>query len=225
MSFGERLKCVREKMGLSLEKFSLLGGVQARTQIYYEKSERYPTVEYLAKLADAGIDIPYLITGIMPDNHPVDDSERELLKAYRSASKDKKNALLLIARSPEISQKDDNQDGSGDGKSGALNIKKKSKLDNKQTLFSLYRWNDMKMRTILLAKLLPVVLLSAVFVVLFSYAITEGDFIENIYLQIASFILFSLLLMSLTFKYLDGMINSYESNVMRSNYFQQIFVS
>ena len=58
MSFHEKLKELRLQNNLSQEKLAWKLGIVTRTYLYYEKGEKYPSVEILIKMAkffDVGI--------------------------------------------------------------------------------------------------------------------------------------------------------------------------
>ena len=63
MTFGERLREERKRLGLNQTELALLGGVVKFTQINYEKDERTPDTDYLLKLQKAGVDAYFLLTG------------------------------------------------------------------------------------------------------------------------------------------------------------------
>ena len=63
MSIGDRLKEERERIGLSQEKLGAVGGVQKRAQINYEAGVRHPDAAYLSAVAEAGLDVLYILTG------------------------------------------------------------------------------------------------------------------------------------------------------------------
>lgn len=62
-TYGARLREERERLGLSQAEFAALGGVARRAQIRYESDERVPDLGYLAGLAKAGVDVPYVVEG------------------------------------------------------------------------------------------------------------------------------------------------------------------
>lgn len=98
--FSERLRLVRESIGLSQEEFSKLGGVQISAQANYERGHRSPSVDYLLALMDSGIDIVYILTGETLA-YGLDSEEYELLKRYKKASPQKKYGIRLMARASE----------------------------------------------------------------------------------------------------------------------------
>ncbi len=93
-----RLREERERLGFSQEAFGVLGGVQKRAQINYEKGERHPDSAYLAAIAAAGADVLYILTGqraggVKPA--PTLTAEEETMLGYfRDASKEVRRAAL-----------------------------------------------------------------------------------------------------------------------------------
>lgn len=62
-TFYERLQEERKRLGLSQSAFGEAGGVQKRAQINYESGERSPDASYLERIAAAGVDVLYVLTG------------------------------------------------------------------------------------------------------------------------------------------------------------------
>lgn len=63
MNTGDRLREERERLGYSQSAFGEIGGVKKLAQINYEKGERNPDAVYLAKVAEYGVDVLYVLTG------------------------------------------------------------------------------------------------------------------------------------------------------------------
>jgi transcriptional regulator with XRE-family HTH domain len=63
LSFGKRLRQVRERLGMTQIQMALTGGVKRTTQHLYENDVRVPDLNYLERLKEAGADIGYLILG------------------------------------------------------------------------------------------------------------------------------------------------------------------
>ena len=63
MGIGDRLKEERERLGFSQTEFSAVAGASKNSQYNYEKGERSPDANYLAAVADKGVDILYVVTG------------------------------------------------------------------------------------------------------------------------------------------------------------------
>lgn len=49
------------RLGLTQRELARIGGVRRGSQILYEKGAHPPTVEYLMRIADAGVDTNYLV--------------------------------------------------------------------------------------------------------------------------------------------------------------------
>lgn len=62
-ALGSRLRTERLRLGLTQEAFSALAGLKKNSQINYEKGSTAPTVEYLLRWAEHGVDIAYVLTG------------------------------------------------------------------------------------------------------------------------------------------------------------------
>lgn len=63
MSIGARLKEERKRLGFDQEPFGNLGGVKSVAQSNYETGKRFPDAVYLEKVAAAGVDVLYVVTG------------------------------------------------------------------------------------------------------------------------------------------------------------------
>ena len=64
VTIGDRLQAERNRLGLNQTEFAALGGVSKASQVNYEKGERSPDANYLSGLADAGVDVLYVLTGV-----------------------------------------------------------------------------------------------------------------------------------------------------------------
>ena len=86
VGIGERLKEERERLGFSQTEFAAVAGASKNSQYNYEKGERSPDAAYLAAVAEKGVDILYVVTGV-PTPHVVDGStaaEDNLVNQYRA---------------------------------------------------------------------------------------------------------------------------------------------
>jgi transcriptional regulator with XRE-family HTH domain len=63
-TIGSRLRSERKRMGLSQTAFAELGGVSRKAQHRYEQDERAPDVRYISRIAQAGADVLFVITGV-----------------------------------------------------------------------------------------------------------------------------------------------------------------
>ncbi len=83
----DRLREVREELGLSQQALSERCGITARSQRNYESGERLPDAAYLSAIAAAGADVLYILTGLRSQPKPaaaeLPPRERALLDNYR----------------------------------------------------------------------------------------------------------------------------------------------
>ena len=63
MSFGTRLAEERKRLGLKQAEFADLVGTDVPKQSLYENDRRELRADYLARLAEADVDIVYVLTG------------------------------------------------------------------------------------------------------------------------------------------------------------------
>lgn len=61
---GSRLKEERERLGYTQPQFAELAGAKKRTLIDWEKGVSSPTAVQLSALAEIGVDVLYVITGV-----------------------------------------------------------------------------------------------------------------------------------------------------------------
>lgn len=99
-NFHLRLKQERRRLGMNQTDFGNAGGVLKQAQSNYEKGLRYPDASYLAGIAEAGVDVLYLLTGRAsdPSTLALDPDEERLLAGYRELkSREKRGVLALVA--------------------------------------------------------------------------------------------------------------------------------
>lgn len=63
-TIGSRLREERVKLKMTQQHFGAVGGVNIDAQYKYERGERIPKADYLAKVNSLGADIYYIATGI-----------------------------------------------------------------------------------------------------------------------------------------------------------------
>ncbi len=118
ISFGERLKEVREALEKSQTEFAEIAraagvpGATRQSQSLYEKNKQTPSADYLAAIAAAGADVLYILTGVRATAAPVlgaeeararylmealTKEERALLDSYRRATARGKEAMKHVA--------------------------------------------------------------------------------------------------------------------------------
>ena len=93
----DRLREVREALGLSQQALAERCGITARSQRNYESGERLPDAGYLAAIAAAGADVLYILTGQrsqpVPPAQELPRQEQEWLALYRNSSEEVRAAL------------------------------------------------------------------------------------------------------------------------------------
>jgi transcriptional regulator with XRE-family HTH domain len=92
-----RLRRTRELRGLNQAEFAALGGVSRNTQYTYEQATRSPDSAYLQRLAAAGIDAAYILTGVRQEL-AVEGWAAELLDLATRLDQPARDALLFVAR-------------------------------------------------------------------------------------------------------------------------------
>ncbi|WP_099139973.1 helix-turn-helix domain-containing protein [Xenorhabdus hominickii] len=99
MSFGNRIKEERKKLRLTQVQFASVGGVQPTTQVNYEKGTRTPDAEYLEKIAVAGCDVLYILTGNRTPQSEISHEEQKLIEHYRAMSEESRLNMQAVGAS------------------------------------------------------------------------------------------------------------------------------
>ena len=102
MGLGERLKVVREKLGMTQKEFAKFLNVGIATVQRYEREERIPSGEFLKLLLDkCNVNINWLLTGEGPMF--VSHSQEEPIKETptNQAGIDRELAQMISMLSPE----------------------------------------------------------------------------------------------------------------------------
>lgn len=96
---GDRLLSERKRLTLSQTEFANLGGVTKNSQFLYETNKRKPTGEYLMGVAEAGVDVLFVLTGRETPEAEASlaKDEASLIKAYRTMTKAGQSSLLELA--------------------------------------------------------------------------------------------------------------------------------
>jgi transcriptional regulator with XRE-family HTH domain len=92
---GSRLRAERERLNFNQAEFAALGGVQRNAQVSYETGKSSPTVSYLHRLADHGVDIGYVLTGCRQENN-IGAYETALLDGLGKLSANQRNLVLAL---------------------------------------------------------------------------------------------------------------------------------
>ena len=82
MSFGTRLAEERKRLGLKQAEFAVRVGTDVPKQSLYENDRRELRADYLARLADANVDVIYVLTGHRMEGTPLSEQATRLLSAY-----------------------------------------------------------------------------------------------------------------------------------------------
>jgi transcriptional regulator with XRE-family HTH domain len=99
MSFGERLASERKRLGLRQAEFASLVGTDAAKQSLYENGKRELRADYLARLADAQVDVIYILTGQRAEGEWLAGGATDLLDAYFALPVEMQRALVDFAAS------------------------------------------------------------------------------------------------------------------------------
>lgn len=98
-AIGERLREERERFGWNQEELGQRGGVNRNTQGKYEKGERNPDSAYLVAVAEAGVDVLYVLMGRRTPVPPegLDADAHELVHLYQKVSEADRPVLMRMA--------------------------------------------------------------------------------------------------------------------------------
>lgn len=99
MGIGDRLKEERERLGFSQTEFSAVAGASKNSQYNYEKGDRSPDANYLAAVAEKGVDILYVVTGERKPQaaDSIGAEALEFLKLYEDVGEADRQVLLRMA--------------------------------------------------------------------------------------------------------------------------------
>jgi len=98
MSFGSRLAEERKRLGLKQGEFAELVGTAIPKQSLYENDRRELRADYLARLAEAGVDIVYVLTGRRNEGDWLGRGPSDLLTDYLALPPDMQQALAAFVR-------------------------------------------------------------------------------------------------------------------------------
>lgn len=94
-SLGNRLREERRRLGLNQEKFGAIGSVHRNSQADYESDRVAPDTNYLVRLAEAGVDVIYVVTGQRAAEN-ISLSEAQMLDAFRTLSPARQELVRLL---------------------------------------------------------------------------------------------------------------------------------
>ncbi len=70
VTFCERLKSERKRLGISQDELAEVAGVTRKSVVNYESGFRVPDATFLAKIAQVGADVTYILTGVRTGEEP-----------------------------------------------------------------------------------------------------------------------------------------------------------
>ena len=97
MSFGARLAEERKRLGLKQADFADLVGTDVPKQSLYENDRRELRADYLARLAEAEVDVGYILTGRRSEGHWLGEGPSRMLSAYLSLPPEMQEVLEDLA--------------------------------------------------------------------------------------------------------------------------------
>jgi transcriptional regulator with XRE-family HTH domain len=116
VDIGQRLRQERERLAQTQADFAACVRVDRKSQVNYEAGARAPTADYLARAAELGVDVLYVLTSVRAvaaapgavntgDALVLTAEEHCLVDNYRHASREGRRALeaagTALAQSPK----------------------------------------------------------------------------------------------------------------------------
>lgn len=101
ISFSDRLRAERTRLGFSQTDFGALGGVGREAQLNYEKGVRIPDANYLIALMPHGVDVHFLLTGepVALAGRSLSLDEQRLLSAFEKMNSGGRVVALAVVDS------------------------------------------------------------------------------------------------------------------------------
>jgi transcriptional regulator with XRE-family HTH domain len=96
MSFGARLAEERKRLGLKQAEFAELVGTDVPKQSLYENGRRALRADYLSRVAAAGIDVLYVLTGARHKGEWLGEDASAMLSAWLGLPDDLQPAVLAL---------------------------------------------------------------------------------------------------------------------------------
>jgi transcriptional regulator with XRE-family HTH domain len=98
MSFGARLAEERKRLGLKQAEFAALVGTDVPKQSLYENDRRELRADYLSRLADAQVDVIYVLTAQRMDGNWLGEGATELLSSFLCLPPETQQAVIEFLR-------------------------------------------------------------------------------------------------------------------------------
>jgi transcriptional regulator with XRE-family HTH domain len=97
MSFGKRLADERKRLGMKQAEFVARLGIDVPRQSLYENDRRELRADYLARIAELGIDILYVVTGRRGEGARLDEGANTLLADHTALPREMQLAVEGLA--------------------------------------------------------------------------------------------------------------------------------
>lgn len=94
MNFSKRLVEERKRLKIKQKEMAEKVGVHINSQLDYEKGRVPAFVAYLEQIAEMGVDVQYVLTGQRSGEPVLKPEEKDLLAAWKNASKEVQAAAL-----------------------------------------------------------------------------------------------------------------------------------
>lgn len=95
MSFGARLKEERKRLGFKQAEFASRAGRDVPKQSLYENDKRGLRAPYLARIAEEGVDVLYVLTG-RRNEACLDETTTGFLSQYRQLPAELQEAVMRL---------------------------------------------------------------------------------------------------------------------------------
>lgn len=105
-AIGQRLRKVRDDLGLTQNEMATRVGVAPRTWQSWERAEYYPTAEALLFLATQGIDVNWVLTGEMTrlSQHAATDAPSSIVVSAKDRTRADPGELMIDILTPLLRQ-------------------------------------------------------------------------------------------------------------------------
>jgi transcriptional regulator with XRE-family HTH domain len=94
MGFGARLAEERKRLGYKQAQFAALVGCDAPKQSLYENGHRELRADYLARIAAAGVDVLYVLTGRRHEGEWLGEDGNAMIAAWLALPPEMQPAIL-----------------------------------------------------------------------------------------------------------------------------------
>ncbi len=96
MGFGARLAEERKRLGLKQAEFAALVGTDVPKQSLYENNHRNMRAAYLSRVAEAGVDVVYVLTGRRSEGDWLDEEAGSVLSAWLNLPPELKEPIARL---------------------------------------------------------------------------------------------------------------------------------